>query len=63
MAEWQPIETAPDSDGEILVFVPRWGCEVTERLRDGRWMVAGEGEIHDAPSHWMPLPPEPEATA
>ena len=58
--DWQPIETAPKNQTQILVTVP-WLPEPTILF----WNVSDEWEspasgIHENapwdPTHWMPLP-------
>lgn len=73
--EWQPIETAPESE-PILVFSPkanrgRDSCEVViiYRMEDGEihwWTNGGANAGSDLyyddderPTHWMPLPTPP----
>lgn len=70
MAKWQPIETAPKEIGKHVllfgdgpnfhacIFVGVWWDE------NGRifWRMIG-GDQPAAPSHWMPLPARPDATA
>ena len=70
---WQPIETAPRDQALILfgsqrphdmvfmagpsVFAGYWD------IIDGAWCATGStwaGPFYD-PTHWMPLPPPPEA--
>lgn len=64
--DWQPIETAPEGEGLVLVacrfadgsfemhVASRWG---------GGWGSAGYRSywplIDPAPTHWMPLPEPP----
>lgn len=77
MSEWQPIETAPDSE-PILVNAPgadrgRDSCEVVVVVRtDGEiyyWTNGGPNGGSDLffkyglPTHWMPLPPPPALMA
>jgi len=65
--EWQPIETAPRDDADILIyndrgwfvawFDPQWSA-------DGWWMVSDGKDFErplrgDEPTHWMPLPEAP----
>ena len=75
MSEWQPIETAPTEPGDrAIVYAPsifhNFGT-VGEAFigNDGCWYWAGSTEgYHDNiadsnsdPTHWMPLPSQPEA--
>jgi len=66
---WQPIETAPKDDTPVLtyrkaglvavaVYVPKAGT--WDRAWAGGWMcVDGAGLLHV--THWLPLPPPPNA--
>jgi hypothetical protein len=61
---WQPIETAP-KEGCFLVWLsePELGSYV-HTMRAGRGATIGTRFAHDCsgqPTHWMPLPPPPEA--
>lgn len=61
MSEWQPIETAPDGECEILIWdgscnVANHGWEEGGRVV---WMVSGEFAVRGA-THWMPLPEPPK---
>lgn len=74
MSEWQPIETAPESE-PILVFAPKAhrghdSCEVVVLYHvDGEihwWTNGGANagsdlyfEPDETPTHWMPLPDPP----
>jgi hypothetical protein len=66
---WQPIETAP-KDGTLILLAN------IEDIHDpwvvcGQWnkgagwynqfACAGNGDCKIRPTHWMPLPPPPEA--
>jgi hypothetical protein len=61
--EWQPIETAPKSSRNILMFgdgPAMWDCVYVGvwNKHCGLWEgVPGYSVVH--PSHWMPLPPSP----
>lgn len=67
---WQPIETAPEGNGALLVYEPRLpsgttGLGVTVARRDGREMMSGaETWVHARlrvyPTHWMKLPEPPK---
>jgi hypothetical protein len=69
---WQPIKTAPKDGQSILAFFPQigvwcvsWSVDVFD---DGIWSVS-DNKTDDRPlrgwsedpTHWMPLPPPPEA--
>jgi hypothetical protein len=66
---WQPIETAPRDavllgvvDGEVRLI--SWGK--TSHIPLYGWNLADQGpEDYDLcePTHWMPLPAPPDATA
>jgi hypothetical protein len=65
--QWQPIETAPKDGTEILGFT-RYGkrpdeFEIYVVWWDGGWEAHGCSTAFAAPSHWMPLPAPPGATA
>jgi hypothetical protein len=71
MSTWQPIETAPKDESDIIVC--RSGKEVIATFNIVYWndtdlgsrthpwcFVDGGGAYHrDWPTHWMPLPPPP----
>jgi hypothetical protein len=79
MSGWQPIATAPRNATDILAAVPnRAGCkgvlivhfaegggEDQPRFGPGwfYWTGYGFAELSPPPTHWMPLPPIPEAVA
>lgn len=62
MSEWQKIETAP-MDVEILVGPTKrmQQCVARNDSRDG-WVTETPSEWVSiyTPTHWMPLPPDPE---
>lgn len=69
--EWQPIETAPRDGTWFLGFMERQTLEDT--IRVWAWMPwkgcdtpmfydAADTIEDEQPTHWMPLPPAPEAT-
>lgn len=70
MSEWQPIETAPTDQGELLgcltygdaqcfVVISYWpGSTHVEK----GWSSARSGHRYGKDlTHWMPLPPKPGA--
>ncbi len=60
--EWQPIETAPKDGTEILLtcmISDMAICYWSETMNDWTW---GLGKKFFNPSHWMDLPPKPQAT-
>ena len=71
MTDWQPIETAPKNETDILVATSSGGQYVVFWLaaRDGfehdqgGWYVnAGSGDglpLYEIPTHWMSLPEKP----
>ena len=64
MSDWMPIKKAPKNGDMFLGFVPHacvgyiccfyWNQELQQ------WQNNIDGEF-DNPTHWMPLPPMPEA--
>lgn len=59
MSGWQPIETAPDTGEEVIVWGGRYS-HPTVRQADGQWWrMAQHDGMQSAPTHWMPLPPAP----
>lgn len=68
-SRWQPIETAPRDGTQILVGVwvagyfkgseSRWSCWTIGQHGSGDFGC--DGEWGDEPTHWMPLPPPPDA--
>jgi hypothetical protein len=62
MSEWQPIETAPKDGTEFLAFQPGWELDFAwwDQAR-GMWMDRHGDQT--VPTHWIPLPPPPEATS
>ena len=63
---WQPIETAPHNYVVLVTgFVhgdPTHGRWIaTAECEDGAWFGANDGLALYPPTHWMPVPPFPEA--
>jgi len=56
MEEWQPIETAPNNDNEVLIYASN-SIFVAFKI-DEIWYT--ETGCPD-PTHWMPLPKPPSA--
>ena len=64
--EWKPIDTAPKTPSEILLWGVMKGRTQPWKYigswfphRDGGWWVAHAMPVE--PTHWMPLPPPPAA--
>jgi hypothetical protein len=62
VSEWQPIETAPKENRDVLVCEDGIGKPVRvafwDKARGGVWsMWPGRERIY--PTHWMPLPAPP----
>jgi len=67
MSGWQPIATAPQNGTHILIFAEQ-AVSVGRWHRDWVYYAGGvpaeyDGETATAfrPTHWMPLPPAPDA--
>ena len=75
MSDWFPIESAPKDGTEIRLFVPAWRKYVKSFQIDACWHSTpyeeAEGywegceyqsNLPDSgqPTHWMPLPEDPE---
>lgn len=71
MGEWEPIETAPKDETNVLLYFPgeyAWDC----RMRSGWWYEDGwydsecasnrMTDLYGEPSHWQPLPLPPSPT-
>jgi hypothetical protein len=55
--EWQPIETAPEDDTDVLIF-----CDdgiFIGSFAAGMWWIEQQDDCRRKPTHWMPLPPCP----
>jgi hypothetical protein len=63
---WQPIETAPKSGADILIYAGEYGDAmkvISWRSPWGNWgWYTALGE-YVTPTHWMPLPAAPDAPA
>ncbi len=60
--EWQPIETAPDGGKYFLAFCPKNGLHLMQRWGGHSETFSLIGNVRNPePTHWMPLPPAPEA--
>jgi hypothetical protein len=62
---WQPIETAPKTSQSRLVWCPENRCTFAVTWDKVRvtWRHFGGGDaLVEAPTHWMPIPPAPEAS-
>jgi hypothetical protein len=60
--EWQPIETAPKDTLVIMALIRRgklW--RVCDGIRSALAWYDQNGDRVFEPTHWMPLPPPPEA--
>jgi hypothetical protein len=56
-----PIETAPDADDfPILLFCPEQGGWHTAVKFKGLWLAYIDTSIRLRPTHWLPVPSEPE---
>ncbi len=59
--QWQPIETAPKDDTEVLLYWPYWNKHraitgsYSPSLKEfkSEWCLSSNQE---QPTHWMPLP-------
>jgi hypothetical protein len=63
--EWQPIETAPKDQTEIIVLCGakdiRLGWFFAPSSLTQNWLDQNGKRIK--PTHWMPLPPAPDGDA
>jgi hypothetical protein len=61
--DWQPMSTAPDTDGDLLLFCADTGEQfVGYRSGAGLFCYAirpDGGRIVCRPTHWRPTPPPP----
>lgn len=58
---WMPIETAPKDGTRVLLVIDHgeWGDKIWTGLWANGWMVS-YGKTSNPPTHWMPLPAEPQ---
>lgn len=69
MSQWQDISTAPKDGARVLIFFAGAVGLPSEAIQIAQWSVepygpcwlTSEGEGWLSPTHWMPLPPAPEA--
>ena len=60
--KWQPIETAPKGKNEILIFFEPGHCDVCcWNTIENDWVNSSSHVPAGFATHWMPLPPAPEA--
>ncbi len=64
---WQPIETAPHNEEDVLVCAVRDGTYwfATAQWDDGEWFFmdgrdTGPVPLHFEPAYWMPAPAPPD---
>jgi hypothetical protein len=58
---WQPIETAPNDMGEILLYcLPDKQYGIGEAYGSASMFETWDGSMF-TPTHWMPLPEPPSA--
>ena len=55
---WQPIETAPKG---LIVLIREPRCSGLAALYLNGWKYESGGICYLEPTHWMPLPPSPDA--
>ena len=69
MTDWQPIETAPKDQVEVIVYDPNYIPSVMTAKYVSGWTISGADELaydmmgdlppDPEPIHWMPLPASP----
>lgn len=74
LTQWQPIDSAPKDETDIIIFCPYIGV-TTAKFYDRKWICTANGgekavsymdysttEYHDdiKPTHWMQLPNSPK---
>jgi len=52
---WQPIETAPEDDTDVLVLCEDGGILIGS-FADGMWWIEQTHYEKREPTYWMPLP-------
>lgn len=63
-SQWQPISTAP-KDGQAILVSDGIFCHCVEWNDEFDWWAVDDNKLGPfrlrgaAPTHWMPLPPEP----
>ena len=55
---WQPVETAPRDDTEVLVLCHDGGILIGA-FAGGMWWIEQTRYEERKPTHWMPLPEPP----
>jgi hypothetical protein len=55
----KPISEHPHDDEAVLVFFPEWGW-MRGWYNCGRWNAEGVDRDLPAPTHYLPLPPDPQ---
>ena len=58
---WQPIESAPKDDEEVLLYFANGDMEIADWREDAQMWDGLSGWIRATPTHWMPLPDPPES--
>ena len=56
---WQPVETAPRDDTEVLVLC-RDGGILIGAFAGGMWWIEQTFYEKREPTHWMPIPERPK---
>jgi hypothetical protein len=62
MVTWEPIETAPTSGKNVLVFTEQLTVRVAYYDSHRGWLAL-PGHLRIDPTHWMELPERPQTTA
>jgi hypothetical protein len=59
----QPIDTAPrEEEKPLLLYCPEHGGWRIGALFEGNWLDFFDLITHLTPTHWAPLPPDPEGS-